>query len=103
MRYKYIYIYREREREISPCSFTPSPVRRGAGPTLNPELGPATSRVILQLSPSNKGVYQMLTWLGNGAEYARSFSAQPLGRLTTSGEDIVRTRVHRCAMNITNI
>ena len=45
---------------------------------------PVGQRVIMQISPSNKGVYQMLSWTNTGAEYARTFTGQPLALLSNA-------------------
>ena len=37
---------------------------------------------------SNKNALHMLSWLGNGAEYQRSDSAQPLAKMVSAGNDI---------------
>lgn len=63
---------------------------------------PVSTRVVMMVNPNVKGTYQMLSWLGNGAEYERSASAQPLSKMVGSGNQIDRTRVHRSALNIFN-
>jgi hypothetical protein len=63
---------------------------------------PVSTRVVMMVNPGASGAYQMLTWLGNGANYELSLSAQPLAKMVGSGNTIDRTRIHRSAINIFN-
>lgn len=63
---------------------------------------PASTRVILYVNPSSTNTVQTLMWLGNGALYEYTTSAQPLTKMTTSGNVIDRIRPHRSAINIFN-